>query len=347
MHAPRKLTRGVLAGVVLQATALGCALNGAGAFAGRFRSTSPSRPAAELRIVAPDLTTPLFERSPDLSYPHDPVRVAVFERINRDRTDSGLKPVEWDEGAARVADAFCAEQVRERSRGHFLTNGVPPYARTGLAGVFGMQSENSVSWTTTAPEIRDRLEDLALLGHAEMIAEKPPNDGHRKTILDPDATHVGVGYAAGEGRFQMAQEFLTRHLERLRVSQAARPPHVIRLDGRTVERRRLQFVTVSVEPAPRPLTRAEARARSSYSYPRPSFAYVPEGSGAVEVGGVGTQSVIRMRRNREFSFTLAADSPGLWTILFYTVSGDGRPAAPGGLAVVWVEPEAEATEGSR
>lgn len=343
MHAARKLTRGVLAGAVLQATALGCALDGA--FAGRFRSIS--RPAANLRIVAPDLTTPLFERSPDLSYPHDPVRVAVFERINRDRTDAGLKPVEWDEGAARVGDAFCAQQVRERSRGHFLTNGVPPYARTGLAGVFGMQSENSVSWTTTALEIRDRLEDLALLGHEEMIAEKPPNDGHRKTILDPDATHVGVGYAAGEGRFQMAQEFLTRHLERLRVSQAARPPHVVRLDGRTVAARRLQFVTVSVEPAPRPLTREEASARSSYSYPRPSFAYVPEGSRAVEVGGVGTQSVIRMRRNREFSFTLVADSPGLWTILFYTASGDGTPATPGGLAVVWVEPEAGASEGSR
>ena len=29
------------------------------------------------------------------------------------------------------------------------------------------------------------------------MEEKPPADGHRRTILDPEATHVGVGYAIG------------------------------------------------------------------------------------------------------------------------------------------------------
>jgi hypothetical protein len=340
MHAASKLTRRVLAGAALQAASLGCVLDGS--FGGRFAGTF--RPPA-VRIVAPDLASPLSERFPALTYPHDPVRVAVFERINRDRVDAGLKPVQWDEDAARVADAFCSRQVRERSRGHFLTDGVPPYARTGLAGVFGMQSENSVSWITSALEIREKLEGIALAGHEQMMAEKPPNDGHRRTILDPDATHVGVGYAAGDSRFQMAQEFMTRHLERLRVSRPARPGHVVRLEGRTLPARRLQFVTVSVEPAPRPLTHADASARSSYSYPRPSFAYVPEGRRAIEVAGVGSQNAIRMRGNGEFSFTLAADSPGLWTVLFYTASGDGAPAVPGGLAVLWVERDASEEAG--
>jgi hypothetical protein len=333
MHAASKLTRSVLAGAALQAASLGCILDGS--FGGRFSASS--RPAPELRIVAPDLSTPLFERTPELTYPHDPVRVAVFERINRDRMDAGLKPVHWDEGAARVADTFCARQVRERSRGHYLTDGIPPYARTGLAGVFGLQSENSVSWITTALEIREKLEDLAVLGHEQMMEEKPPQDGHRRTILDPDATHVGVGYAAAGGRFQMAQEFLTRHLERLRLTRPARLPHAVRLDGRTIPARRLQFVTVSVEPPPRPITRAEATSRSSYSYPRPSFAYVPEGERSIEVAGVGSQPAIRIRSNREFSLTVNADSPGLWTVLFYTEAGDGTPALPGGLAVLWVE----------
>ncbi|MFN2385072.1 MAG: CAP domain-containing protein [Thermoanaerobaculia bacterium] len=333
MHAASKLTRSLLAGAALQAAALGCIRDGS--FGGRLSATSP--PAGELRIVAPDLAAPLSERIPDLTYPHDPVRVAVFERINRDRIDGGLTPVLWDEGAARVADAFCVRQVRERSRGHYLTDGVPPYARTGLAGVFGLQSENSFSWITSALEIREKLEDLALIGHEQMVSEKPPHDGHRRTILDPDATHVGVGYAAADGRFQMAQEFLTRHLERLSLSRAAHLRHVVRLEGRTVERRRLQFVTVSVEPPPRPLTRAEASSRSSYSYPRPSFAYVPEGRRAIEVAGVGTQPAIRMRGDRGFSFTLLPDSPGLWTVLFHTSWADGSATTPGGLAVVRVE----------
>ena len=59
---------------------------------------------------------------------------------------------------------------------------------------------------------------LALEGHENMLREKPPSDGHRRTILDPEATHVGVGWAAENGRFQMAQEFLVRGLARLGLS---------------------------------------------------------------------------------------------------------------------------------
>ena len=84
------------------------------------------------------------------SQPRDALKAAVFARINRDRAAAGLPPVAWDEAASRVADAFCVAQVREASRGHFLMDGIPPYARTGFAGVFGVEAQNSVSWTTTA-----------------------------------------------------------------------------------------------------------------------------------------------------------------------------------------------------
>lgn len=272
-----------------------------------------------------------------MTHPGDPVKVVVFERINRDRLNEGLRAVAWDEGAARVADRFCAEQVRERSRGHFLQDGVPPYARTALAGVLGMQSENSVSWTTTAQVIREPLDRLALLGHEEMMGERPPHDGHRKTILDSDATHVGVGYAAGEGRFQMAQEFMSRRFERLALSRLDEDPPIVRVAGRTLPTDRLEFVTVAIEPPPARLSREEASARSSYGYPRPSFALAPENSRAMEVAGVGTRNAIRVGRNREFFFHLTADSPGLWTILFYTSRRKARAPVPGGVAVLWVE----------
>ena len=118
----------------------------------------------------------------------------------------------WDEAASRVADAFCAAQIAEGTRGHFLTDAVPPYARTAFAGIFGMGSENSVAWITTAPVFEESALALALAGHADMMRETPPNDGHRKTILDPEATHVGVGWAMKGGSFRMAEEFLTRKL---------------------------------------------------------------------------------------------------------------------------------------
>jgi len=80
------------------------------------------------------------------------VKQAVFDRINADRRRADLPPVEWDERASLVADRFCAAQIADRTRGHFLTNGVPPYARTAFDGIFGMQAENAVAWRTTGPK---------------------------------------------------------------------------------------------------------------------------------------------------------------------------------------------------
>ena len=46
-----------------------------------------------------------------------------------------------------------------------------------------------------------------------MMAEKPPDDGHRQAILDPLWTHVGIGVALEGGEFRMTEEF-TRHVGR-------------------------------------------------------------------------------------------------------------------------------------
>ena len=122
-----KVARTVLtkrsAGVVLLAAA-GCAV----------LAPSPDRPPTQLEIRAPDLAHPLTEDYPATSRPEDPVKLGVWKRINADRAAAGLTPVAWDEAASRVADAFCARQIQEQTRGHFLLNGLPPYARMGAGG---------------------------------------------------------------------------------------------------------------------------------------------------------------------------------------------------------------------
>lgn len=292
---------------------------------------------ARLAVVAPRLASPLSETYPAPASPSDPVKRAVFERINRDRTDAGLAPVAWDPGASRVADAFCERQVRERTRGHYLTDGLPPYARAALAGVFGYQSENSASWITTAPSFSETPVELALTAHAQMLAEKPPRDGHRMAILDPEATHVGVGWALSHGRFQMAQEFLARHLERLTLKTDP-SQGVLLVEGATRWPMRLRFVTIAHEPPPRRLTQAEATARASYRYPAPTEAYIPEGYTMMRVVGAPTLDRIRLGRNRDFSFRFAPDRPGLWTLVFYVSVRGGDQARPGGSAVIVAEP---------
>jgi len=279
----------------------------------------------------------LVEIFPADSQPRDALKAAVFARINRDRAAAGLSPVAWDEAASRVADAFCVAQVREASRGHFLMDGIPPYARTGFAGVFGVEAQNSVSWTTTARRFWEPALKLAIMGHEDMMAERPPADGHRRTILDPENTHVGVGYAAEGSRFQMAQEFLVRGLERLGLSSLESSRLAVLLRGTPLPDWRLRFVTIAWEPLPSPLSREEASARSSYSYPRARLAYIPEGSGPMRVADTLTQDKIRVWPNRAFSFLFAPDRPGLYTLVFYMIVGERQRPRPGASATLWVE----------
>lgn len=299
-------------------------------------ATKPREPAG-LRVRAPDLARPLAEIHPGPAQPQDAVARAVFERINADRAAAGVPSVEWDEGAARVARAFCEAQIRERTRGHYLTDGLSPYARTGLAGLFGVQAENSTTWTTTAHEFQKSMVDLASSSHADMMGERPPADGHRRTILDPDATHVGVGWAQASGNFRMAQEFMTRRLAELTLTSVSQTPNTILVEGRVASPDRLEFVTLAREPAPRALTKAEANARTSYRYPDPQLAYVPEGRKSLRVIGAETEDRLHVHGAGAFSFRFTPNLPGLWTLLFYTSDGRKEPR-PGGLAVVWMEP---------
>lgn len=291
---------------------------------------------ARLVVRLPDLAHPTSESYPAPATPEDPVKKGVLERINADRAASGLPPVAWDEAAARVGDAFAADQVRENTNGHYLMNGLPPYARTGLAGVFGMGKENVVAWTTTGAGFHEPALGLALEGQASMLAEKPPNDGHRLTILDPDATHVGVGWAQGAGQFRMCEEFMTRRLAELTLERVASDPATVLVKGKTLAGYGLRFVTLAVEPLPHRLTRAQAHARSRYSYPEPRLAYVAEGNKSMQVVGAATEDRIRLGQAGEFSFRFTPGQSGLWTIVFHTSDGKSR-AKPGGLAVLRVE----------
>ncbi len=296
------------------------------------------REAAGLFVRDPDLTHPLRESYPERrdAEPADPVERAVFDRINADRHAAGLPAVAWDEGAAQAARRFCAAQVRERSHGHFLMDGLPPYARTAFAGLFGVGSENSATWVTSAKEFQIGMKELALKAHKDMMDETPPDDGHRRTILDPIATHVGVGWSQQSGSFRMAEEFMTRRLAEMTLTPVAVSPVTILVEGRLLSPYTFEFVTLAHEGSPRPLSRAEADARTSYRYPDPQLAYVAEGRKALRVVGADTQDRVSVR-GATFSFRFTPSLPGLWTLLVYTSEGRQEPR-PGGAAVIWMEP---------
>ena len=327
MKVTRLLRTAAWAAAAAATTAIACTVGASGV-----------RETVGLSVRDPDLIRPLREVVPEPrnGEPRDSVERAVFERINADRRAAGLAAVAWDEGAAQAGRRFCAAQVRERTHGHFLMDGIPPYARTALAGLFGVGSENSATWLTSGKEFQIGMRELGLKAHADMMDEVPPDDGHRRTILDPTATHVGVGWAQQSGSFRMAEEFMTRRIAEMTLTLVAEAPATILVEGRILSTYAFEFVTIANEPSPHPLSRDEADARKSYSYPDPQIAYVAEGRKALHVVGADTQDRVAVR-GAAFAFRFTPARPGLWTILVYTSEGRQEPR-PGASAVIWMEP---------
>ena len=75
------------------------------------------------------------------------LREEFLRLINRDRKQFGLQPVKLDPLASVVADAYCRDQIRNGTTGHYTTDGQAPYMRYSFAGGNDGVSENAAAWS--------------------------------------------------------------------------------------------------------------------------------------------------------------------------------------------------------
>lgn len=258
-------------------------------------------------------------------------KAALLARINADRAAAGVAPVAVDLVAAKAGDEFCLDAARTGVMGHWDLAGRAPYDRFADAGGVDLNGENSSGVSRTGEPFHEgELERLLLEAHERMMAERPPDDGHRRTILDPDWTHVGIGAALEGGEFRMTQEF-TRHAavwvelpaERQRAGGTA--PVAVQLPKGW----NLGAVEIAHERFPKPLTAEEIRRRASYAYPRasrrllprlaPGFRY-PDGS----TGDVAAPDGI-VRVNVPLSY-----GPGSYWVMVFAAPGavEGKALSP-------------------
>lgn len=201
------------------------------------------------------------------------IRQAMLERINFDRELEGVDPVEWDDEAARVGDIFCAISLRDGTVGHYTLDGMSPLDRWGIFGGGGPYvSENTCAWAWSGPTVDwsvrgvirllDQFQDM-------MLAEQPPEDGHRRTILDPHLTHVGIGLALSENQLRYAQEFTSRYVEIDDIPLELERREDLPFSGRVMEpsEYRLDYILLYHKDPPEPLTVAECAQRMSYDLP--------------------------------------------------------------------------------
>jgi hypothetical protein len=183
--------------------------------------------------------------SPAASTINDPyrqTRLAVIAQINRDRTAHGAGAVEFDQLASQVGDRHCQEMAARKFLSHWNLRGLLPYHRYHLAGGRDYVQENASRVTVFSvdpnpiPTDPEGILPPLLDAHRRMVEEKPPLDGHRRNILDPAHTHVGIGFAVVGGELAMTQLFVNRYVRFESEFPLELPPRSIEVRGEILRR---------------------------------------------------------------------------------------------------------------
>ena len=202
------------------------------------------------------------------------VEQALFEQINNDRAQMGLNQVEWDETAAIAARKHANELAQNNYIAHWNLQGKKPQQRYREAGGLYCTSENvGYAWFKGYTLAQDLVLKNTLKIHAEMMAEVPPDDGHRKNILEPHHTHVGVGLAYAvkdDGSITIAftQEFSNHYVDLTGVPLYVMPGGSFTISGKIQKAGvKPESVVLLWEEAPTPMTESMLKATHSYSSP--------------------------------------------------------------------------------
>jgi len=290
----------------------------------RIATISPVAPVAVVRH-GPDRGAIVYEeRAPE-------AKRTLLARLNGDRRRHGLPPLAYDLVGAKAGDAFCQDAATRAFSGHWDLEGRPPYLRWAMAGGVDYHGENASSLSRIgSPVAPSEIEGLLLAAHARMMAETPPDDGHRRAILDPAWTHVGFGVGWVGGEFRMTEEFSRRVVDWVDL-----PAGPVRAGGSAPFGLKLPqgwkpaAIDVCFESAPSPLSRAEIARRSSYAFPpstmklRPllpgPYRYDDGSRGQFETSGGRISVAIPLSRG-----------PGHYWVLVFAGEGSihGRPLTP-------------------
>jgi uncharacterized protein YkwD len=246
------------------------------------------------------------------------MRTSMLRLINRDRKQFGEKPVELDLRMSTVADAYCRTQIRNRTTGHFTTDGVSPYMRYSFAGGNDAVSENAAAWSAGYNFDAKSLYEMLRSSEESMIREVGPHDGHRRTILDPYATHVAIGVAWEGGELRITQEFIRRYVDWVRpLPRQSTTDAPVLCSGKPRPGYVVEGITVHHEPLPQPLSVTAANHIDSYSLPGRRREYLPKlAQGSVyDNGGTGDFPVAK---DGGFAFAVPfPDGPGIYTVVVW------------------------------
>ena len=229
------------------------------------------------------------------------VERVVVDLINEDRRKAGLSLVKWDETAAESARQHVSAEANNGFISHWGLDGEKPQRRYTIAGGLDAVDENeSVTlWSEGGFQgvSKEQLKTIVAEHQSAMVNELPPNDGHRKNILDPHHTGVGIAIVVGKYGVAMAQEFTNHYSVMTPLPHTATPGSTVTLKGRIDKGYQIKGIYGVWEPLPQPMTREQLMQTHSYSDPtwdNLHFYAKPQGKGyyiSTPSGNVSAQNI--------------------------------------------------------
>lgn len=199
------------------------------------------------------------------------IELIVMDLINEDRRQAGLPSVKWDETAAKAARQQVSAEANNGFISHWGLDGEKPQRRYTMAGGLDAVDENQSVTLWLEGGFRgvskEQLKTIVAEHQSAMVNEIPPNDGHRKNILDPHHTGVGIAIAVGKYGVAMAQEFTNHYSVITPLPSSATPGSTVTLKGRIDKGYQIIGIYGVWEPLPKPMPREQLMQTHSYADP--------------------------------------------------------------------------------
>jgi uncharacterized protein YkwD len=275
-------------------------------------------------------TIQLDPKQTDLKLDLDRLRTNLLNLINEERKVEKVPRVELDDLATTVATRHAEVMAENQFASHWGLDGLKPYQRYSFAGGYHASQENvSAADNTWSMKFEDLKQDTSYL-HVRLYQEKPPHDGHRRAILAPQHTHVGIGLAVQKLRLRLVELFVAKHVELSPISRIAKPQATVILSGQLLKSSNLlNVIEVFYEPLPTPPELGWLRELRSYSLPDESrvlrpvlpnpYTYADRRPGVIEVKPPGKFRV---------PINLWKETAGIYTVVCWVKRSRGSSAFP-------------------
>jgi uncharacterized protein YkwD len=168
--------------------------------------TATTKPAAKPRTGKPATSRPT-PRPPAAPQASGSILGQVLAHINAARDDEGLDALRLDGNLSRAAALHNQRMIDGCGLNHRCS---------GEGGIGDRFSAQGVQWRSAGENIgfgSSGASNAAIVGAANrltdsMLAETPPDDGHRRNLLSRDFERIGLSVVRDDGRVWLTQDFV-------------------------------------------------------------------------------------------------------------------------------------------